>query len=59
MRIRTPTLPDPRVIRDEIDALKFRIGELRSLLPLAEVQHLRKSLSDRGHDRKPAKAVTR
>jgi hypothetical protein len=44
MKIRTPRLPDPRVIRAEIDALKSRIGELRSLLPLAEVQHLRKSL---------------
>jgi hypothetical protein len=59
MRIRTPKLPDPRAIRDEIDALKSRIGELRSLLPLAEVQHLRKSLSDRAHTQKPTKAVTR
>ena len=58
MRIRTPKLPDPRVIRDEIDAMKSRIGELRSLLPLAEVQHLRRSLSDRSRDRKQAKAVT-
>jgi hypothetical protein len=44
MRIRTPRLPDPAAIRNEIDALKARIGELRALLPLAEVQHLRKSI---------------
>jgi hypothetical protein len=42
MRIKTPRLPDPAAIRSEIDALKARIGELRALLPLAEVQHLRK-----------------
>ena len=44
MRIKTPRLPDPAAIRNEIDALKARIGELRALLPLAEVQHLRKSI---------------
>lgn len=59
MKIRTPKLPDPRVIRDEIDALKSRIGELRTLLPLAEVQHLRKPMSDRNYSQKPAKAVSR
>lgn len=59
VKIRTPRLPDPRVIRAEIDALKSRIGELRSLLPLAETQHLRKSLSDRDPNQVPAKGVTR
>jgi hypothetical protein len=44
MRIKTPHLPNPAAIRREIDALKARIGELRALLPLAEVQHLRKSI---------------
>ena len=44
MRIKIPRLPDPAAIRNEIDALKARIGELRALLPLAEVQHLRKSI---------------
>jgi hypothetical protein len=44
MRIKTPKLPDPGAIRNEIDTLKARIGELRALLPLAEVQHLRKSI---------------
>jgi len=44
MRIKTPRLPDPAVIRNEIATLKARIGELRALLPLAEVQHLRKSI---------------
>jgi len=44
MRIRTPKLPNPTAIRNEIDALKTRITELRTLLPLAEVQQLRKSL---------------
>ena len=44
MRIKTPRLPDPATIRREIDALKARIGELRALLPLAEVQHLQKSI---------------
>jgi hypothetical protein len=44
MSIRTPRLPDPASIRREIDALKARIGELRALLPLAEVQHLRRSV---------------
>jgi hypothetical protein len=59
MRIRTPKLPDPAAIRHEIEALKARIGELRALLPLAEVQHLRRSLDDHGHRQKPATAVTR
>jgi len=44
MKIRTPRLPDPSAIRHEIDALKSRIGGLRALLPLAEAQHLRKSI---------------
>ena len=44
MRIKTPRLPDPVAIRNEIDLLKARTGELRALLPLAEVQHLRKSI---------------
>jgi len=42
MRIKTPKLPAPRTIRTEIAALKARIGELKTLLPLAEIQHLRK-----------------
>ena len=44
MKIKTPKLPDPTVIRNEIDAMKSRIAELRKLLPLAEVQRLAKSL---------------
>jgi hypothetical protein len=44
MRIRTPRLPNPAAIRNEIDVLKARIAELRTLLPLAEVQHLQKTL---------------
>ena len=59
MKIRTPRLPDPRVIRAEIDALKSRIGELRSLLPLAEVQHLRKSLRKDNCTEEAAKVVAR
>jgi hypothetical protein len=52
MRIKTPRLPDPTAIRNEIDALKARIGELRALLPLAEVQHLRKSIQQSDGARK-------
>jgi len=52
MRIRTPRLPNPASIRHEIDALKARIGELRALLPLAEVQHLRKSVGQSDGTRK-------
>lgn len=44
MSIKTPQLPDPAAIRNEIDTLKARIGELKALLPLAELQHLRKSI---------------
>jgi hypothetical protein len=54
MSIRTPRLPDPASIRREIDALKARIGELRALLPLAEVQHLRRSV---GASNRVGKAV--
>jgi len=54
MRIKTPRLPDPAAIRNEIDALKARIGELRALLPLAEVQHLRKSIQQSDGTRKAA-----
>jgi len=58
MKIKTPRLPDPKAIRDEIDALKARIGELRALLPLAETQHLRKSL-DRDRDHRLLKGVVK
>jgi len=44
MRIRTPRLPKPKAIREEIEALQSRIGELRTLLPLAEAQQLRRSI---------------
>jgi hypothetical protein len=52
MRIKTPRLPEPAAIRREIDALKARIGELRALLPLAETQHLRKSIRQSDGTRK-------
>lgn len=56
MRIRTPRLPDPAAIRKEIDVLKSRIGELKALLPLAEVQHLRKSIRQSDETRKAVPA---
>ena len=40
-----PQLPSPVAIRREIDALKSRIGELRVMLPLAEVQSLKRLLA--------------
>jgi len=54
MKIKTPRMPEPAAIRNEIAALKARIGELKTLLPLAEVQHLRKSAADIDGARKAA-----
>lgn len=34
-----PLLPDPVLIRREIDALRARIVELKALLPLSKTQH--------------------
>ena len=59
MRNKTPKLSDPAAIRNEIERLQNRIGELRALLPLAEVQHLRRSLYDRDPTKASTKAVPR
>ena len=40
-----PALPEPAAIRREIDNLRYRVAELRAILPLAEKQHLARSLA--------------
>ncbi|MEK6675134.1 MAG: hypothetical protein AABZ47_05690 [Planctomycetota bacterium] len=50
-KIKTPSLPEPKEIRQEIDSLRSRIGELKALLRVAEVQQISKQLRCKSEER--------